>query len=156
MTSMRYQEQVLSSTLLPFYQTVATIRHNVQFQQDGAPSHWAKSTQQWFTRHNIPLLFHPANSPNLNPIEAIWAQLKHRLRMMKWHPTTEQKLCEACLAIWEEIPIENINRQVQKMSEKVRAVKEKRGVTQNTNLIFRFYYDLSTTYINCPIYNIHF
>jgi hypothetical protein len=72
MNSKRYQDQVLEGTLKGFYAQMKEERGPIIFQQDGAPSHTSKSTKQWFSRNHIPLLFHPASSPDLNPIEPVW------------------------------------------------------------------------------------
>ena len=47
------------------------------FQQDGARCHTARTTKRWFEEKNIRLLEGwPANSPDLSPIEQIWAITK--------------------------------------------------------------------------------
>ena len=47
------------------------------FQQDGAPCHTARMTRRWFEEMSIRLLDGwPANSPDLSPIEQIWAIAK--------------------------------------------------------------------------------
>jgi hypothetical protein len=46
MTAAWYQEQVLDKVLHDFYQSMAEEHGQVLFQQDGAPSHTAKSTCQ--------------------------------------------------------------------------------------------------------------
>ncbi len=48
------------------------------FQQDGARSHTSKYTMaNFFEMHReIEILFHPANSPDVNPIENIWGYIK--------------------------------------------------------------------------------
>jgi len=54
-------------------------RHNKIwfFQQDGSPGHRPKKIKSyiknWSTKKILP---HPAQSPDLNPIELIWAQMK--------------------------------------------------------------------------------
>ena len=48
------------------------------FQQDGARCHTAASSRRWFADQNVTLLEGwPANSPDLSPIEQIWAICKH-------------------------------------------------------------------------------
>ena len=48
------------------------------FQQDGARCHPASSTRRWLESMNVRLLDGwPANSPDLSPIEQIWAITKN-------------------------------------------------------------------------------
>ncbi len=39
------------------------------FWQDLAPAHTAKGTKSWFNDHGVTVLYLPANSPDLNPID---------------------------------------------------------------------------------------
>jgi len=61
----------LLSTIEKYYP-----KANAIFQQDFAPCHKSKSTKQWLTKRNIEILPWPANSPNLNPIENVWNDIK--------------------------------------------------------------------------------
>ena len=45
------------------------------FQQDNAPVHTALVTE-WFEQQNIQVDEHPPYSPDLNPIEHVWAALR--------------------------------------------------------------------------------
>lgn len=50
------------------------------FVQDGAPCHTAKLITNWFSFCNVTLLNPwPSNSPDLNPIENLWAYIKQKL-----------------------------------------------------------------------------
>lgn len=50
-----------------------------QFQQDGARCHTSRATLKFLEDNNIPVLPWTANSPDMNPIEHVWALLKKRV-----------------------------------------------------------------------------
>jgi hypothetical protein len=60
-----YISQVLDAHLKLFYDQVELERPGVVFQQDGAPSHNAKWTKQWFINNKVALFPHPPNSPDI-------------------------------------------------------------------------------------------
>lgn len=78
MTSVCYVNDVLRPHILPLRQ----LHRNFVFMQDNARPHTTNITWRFFDRHDIQLLPHPANSPNLNPIEHIWDKIERRLRLM--------------------------------------------------------------------------
>ena len=51
------------------------------FQQDGAPCHKSKLISEWLMKKNIKTLNWAAQSPDLNPIENIWAYLKKKCKI---------------------------------------------------------------------------
>jgi transposase len=122
MNSAQYQEQVLDNVLVDFVAHMKALKGSVVFQQDNAPSHGSKSMKQWFTCHNIPLLYHPASSPDLNPIECIWHKLKTHLCALPHPPSTLDGLKSAVLHVWDELPFEDVNKHINRMPDHVQAV----------------------------------
>ena len=56
------------------------IHQSTFFMQDGAHCHTSKQTMAWFLSKGINVLEWPSNSPNLNPIEKVWKEMKSKTR----------------------------------------------------------------------------
>jgi transposase len=59
--------------------------------QDNAPYHASRETQTWLHNHGIDCINFPPYSPDLNPIENLWAYLKRRIELRFPSNTTELK-----------------------------------------------------------------
>jgi transposase len=117
MTAARYQEQVLDKVLHDFYQSMAEEHGQVLFQQDGAPSHTAKSTGRWLDQNEIKIMPHPPGSPDLNPIEPLWHTLKDLIRNWMHIPTTLDELKIATNEAWDQITEADIDKHVNSMEK---------------------------------------
>ncbi len=68
------------------------------FQHDGAPCHTAKTIKKFFTEKGIEILDWASQSPDLNPIEHVWAIIKRILGNQKFSNFDELK--REILKIW--------------------------------------------------------
>jgi len=127
MNTKRYREQVLDAALKPFYNKMTKARGRIHFQQDNASSHTSKLTKKWFEDNRIPLFYHPANSPDLSPIEPVWNELKKIIRNLEHRPTSTDELIAAIHAAWEELSIENVDKHIHSMPDRVEAILKARG-----------------------------
>ena len=104
------------------------------FMQDNARIHTAKKVQKWFEEEGIPLIEWPPYSPDLNPIEHLWAQLKQwigdnypELIHMGKSEEDYQRLFQAIREGWEAIGQEAINKLIKSMDIRVNAILLAKG-----------------------------
>ncbi len=71
------------------------------FQQDLAPAHTAKGTKSRFNGHGVTVLDWPANSPDLNPIDNLWGNVKRKMRDTR--PNNADELKAAIKATWASL-----------------------------------------------------
>lgn len=77
------------------------------FQQDGAPCHRPVAVKRFIKEYLADDLHpHPAQSPDLNPIELIWAQMKVKVEANR--PETKQELRVAIESAWRSVTIQQI------------------------------------------------
>ena len=94
------------------------------FQQDNDPKHTAKSVQAYLKNKEYVLLDWPSQSPDLNPIENLWAIIEHRLRHRICKNETE--LFALLKAQWEKLEPKLLTQLVDSMPERCAAVIESR------------------------------
>ena len=72
------------------------------FQQDNDPKHMSKSVSAWIQKKKITILLWFLMSPDLNPIENLWYDLK--LWINHWLSKNLQKLEHVTVEEWKAIP----------------------------------------------------
>lgn len=99
------------------------------FQQDGAPAHHARSTQQW-CRANFPGFWEkgvwPGNSPDLSPIENLWAIVKDQLDKME-PARSQETLIRSLKRAWLSISAETLDNLMCGMPDRMRECVRLRG-----------------------------
>jgi transposase len=95
------------------------------FQQDNAPCHTSKYTKAFFEENNIDVLSWPSQSPDLNPIENLWAYVE--MRLTKKVLKTKAKLIEEITEIWNNIPLSYIRNLYNSIPSRLELVLRNKG-----------------------------
>ena len=120
----RYRD-ILQQTLIPFAR--ATFRDNFVFQDDNARPHRAHMIQDIIQANSIEHMEWPALSPDMNPIENLWAELTRQIDNLDQQPTSVAELRQALINGWRAIPGQTLQNLVDSMPRRVRALLLARG-----------------------------
>ncbi|KAK6754251.1 hypothetical protein RB195_013319 [Necator americanus] len=93
--------------------------------QDNAPAHTSSYTRQKFQEWNIQLLNWPAESPDLNPIELVWGNMKSYIRRRGVRTISELK--SSILAYWEKLTPETCEKYAAGIKRRLRRVIKRNG-----------------------------
>jgi len=119
---------MLDGALVDFYAKVKDeCSDKIYFQQNNASCYTSKKTQQWFDDHGIPVLYHPTNSPELNPIEPIWHKLKMIVCTHRPVPSTIEELKAVLLDTWDQLDVKDIDKDIVSYPDRVEAVLAVKG-----------------------------
>ena len=100
--------------------------------EDNVGIHKSPVNREQGKRQGFTYLNHPPYSPDLNPIENLWAMLKSRLHKLERKPTNEEELFETLQELWWGIEQEKIDAVIDSMPRRLAAVRRVRGfVTKN-------------------------
>ena len=116
--------KILSDNLLPSARALKMGRGWV-FQQDNDPKHTAKATKEWLKRKHIKVMEWPSQSPDLNPIENLWRELKHRVA--KRQPRNLEDLEMICKEEWTKIPPDTCTNLVINYKKRLTSVLANKG-----------------------------
>lgn len=107
---------------------------HITFMQDNAPIHTSKLLKDWLAEMGFKVLSWPPYSPDLNPIENLWSLLKEKiverspeLSTMPKNDKSLELLQEVAIKVWMDFEIEVVNRLIDSMPARVRAVREAKG-----------------------------
>lgn len=96
------------------------------FQQDNDPKHKSKLVQGWIASKGIDCIEWPPYSPDLNPIENLWASLKKRVETE--NAKTKQELTDAVIKHWHDTEQTLCSKLVESIPRRLNAVVRNQGL----------------------------
>ena len=125
--SKTYISHVLEPMYRRFWKKLLKKNPHAVFMQDNAPYHRAHSVTAWFGGKRVNLLDWPPQSPDLNPIENVWAILSRKVRNREPPPATLGALREALLQEWRRIPLGSLRGLYEGLPRRIKAIQKSSG-----------------------------
>ena len=94
---------IIEQTLFPFLKAVYPGGHC--FMGDNDSKHISTAAQKFLVENDVSWWRTPAESPDCNPIENMWHELKEFIRR-EVKPTTKEELIDGVLAFWNSVDVD--------------------------------------------------
>ena len=116
--------KILDAALIPFISEKFPRSH--RFMQDNDPKHTSIHASDFMTENGINWWKTPAESPDLNPIENMWHELKEYIRR-EVKPKTKQELIDGIVSFWETVTVEKCCKYINHLKKVIPRVIELQG-----------------------------
>lgn len=116
--------EILRETLLPFIQQVYPTGHRLM--QDNDPKHTSLYARDFLEDNNVNWWKTPAESPDMNPIENLWHELKEFIRR-EVKPKTKDELVAGIECFWGTVTVEKCLKYINHLKKVIPKVIELNG-----------------------------
>ncbi|CAH2099189.1 unnamed protein product [Euphydryas editha] len=123
MDAVMYKD-ILQNHMLPF--SKKNLPRGWVFQHDNDPKHASRHVKNFIQSQKVRLLDWPSQSPDLNPIEHLWQDLKLRVGTKNYANKTE--LWSHLQREWKELPEDRILQLIESMPRRCAAVIAAKGM----------------------------
>ena len=122
MNGEKYKE-IMKDVMLPYARCVMPPQW--VFQHDNDPKHTARIVKKFLQDESVNVMFWPAQSPDLNPIENLWENVNRRIRREKC--SRLDNLWEQIEKAWYETPVVECEKLVNSMNRRCASVLKNKG-----------------------------
>ena len=95
------------------------------FQQDNSPNHRANIVKNYLKNAKIKTLTWPSQSPDINPIENIWAEIKRKTK--DCNCSNKQDLFKVILKAWNELTSTYLSKLIESMPKRCKDLSNSKG-----------------------------
>jgi transposase len=120
-------KSILQDDLLETIKFYNLKQSEVIFQHDNDPKHKSKIVQNWLSEQEFAVLPWPAQSPDLNPIEHLWSEVKRQLNKFNSPPKGINDLWERIVEVWNKISIQSCQNLIASMPRRINDVIKAKG-----------------------------
>jgi transposase len=121
-------QQTYCERIVPLIHGRIRMNPHLQLMQDGAPGHAAGDAKQELEERGISVIFWPAYSPDLNPIETVWNQMKDYIQDKFPEKLSYDQLRNAVREAWDTITVRQLGELIDSMRERCQAVIDANGM----------------------------
>jgi hypothetical protein len=100
---------------------------NVIFQHDNDSKHSSKYVKDWLLAQEFQIIWHLLELPDLNPIEHLWNEVDHRMRMSEKKLTNKKDLWKKLQEIWYSIEVHILRKLIMPMPQRAIDVYQAKG-----------------------------
>ena len=115
---------ILRETLLPFIVDVYPNGHRLMADND--PKHNSVAARDFLADHHINWWRTPAESPDINPIENLWHELKEYIRR-EVKPTRQEELVNGIKNFWETVDLAKCTKYIKHLRKVIPKIIELKG-----------------------------
>ncbi len=113
---------ILKRSMIP---SLRRLGHRAVFQHDNNPKHTSKMTTALLKKIRVKVMDWPSMSPDLNPVEHLWAILKQKVVERK--VSNIHQLRDVVMEEWKSTSVATCEALVNFMPKRVKAVLENNG-----------------------------
>lgn len=114
--------EILKSSLLPFLQDF----QNHRFMQDNDPKHTSRKAAKFMDENGINWWKTLPESPDINPIENLWHELKEFIRR-EIKPRTKEELIDGIKDFWKTVTLAKCTKYIRHLRKVIPKIIEKDG-----------------------------
>ena len=117
-------KSVMEEVMIPYYNSLSG--HNI-FQQYGARYHTAHSVLSFLKDQGVEVMKWPPQSPDLNPIEAVWNMLNISIDKQMKDTHSYQELERVVQEEWKKLDVRKIPSCIDSMPSRCKNVIKNKG-----------------------------